>query len=84
MILLLTVVDSEEPIFELPEPVDVVIMNPPFGTKIKGIDMVFLQKAIQVHILAIVLMWKLSNHTVYSLHKTSTRAVWSYFVSTKC
>ena len=28
--------------------VDTVIMNPPFGTKIKGIDMVFLETAIKV------------------------------------
>ena len=28
--------------------VDTVIMNPPFGTKIKGIDMVFLEKALHV------------------------------------
>jgi predicted RNA methylase len=28
--------------------VDTVIMNPPFGTKVKGLDMLFLQKAIQV------------------------------------
>jgi predicted RNA methylase len=28
--------------------IDVVIMNPPFGTKKKGIDMIFLQKALQV------------------------------------
>lgn len=44
---------------------DTVIMNPPFGTKHNaGIDMRFLNRAI-----------KLSNHTVYSLHKTSTRNV---------
>lgn len=28
--------------------VDTVIMNPPFGTKNKGIDMIFLEKALQV------------------------------------
>jgi predicted RNA methylase len=38
----------EESLYDLKEPVDMVIMNPPFGTKIKGIDMVFLQKAIEV------------------------------------
>ncbi|KAK4883212.1 hypothetical protein RN001_006531 [Aquatica leii] len=42
---------------------DTVIMNPPFGTKHNaGIDMDFLKKAIQ-----------LSNNSIYSLHKTSTR-----------
>lgn len=42
---------------------DTVIMNPPFGTKKNaGMDMKFLKVAIQ-----------LSNHVVYSLHKTSTR-----------
>lgn len=30
------------------KPFDVVVMNPPFGTKNKGIDMIFLQKAIEV------------------------------------
>ncbi|KAL6062438.1 Methyltransferase-like protein 5 [Balamuthia mandrillaris] len=42
--------------------IDTVIMNPPFGTKFKGIDMVFLQKALQM-----------ARVSVYSLHKTSTR-----------
>eukprot|EP00088_Acartia_fossae_P017872 TRINITY_DN2022_c6_g1_i2.p1 TRINITY_DN2022_c6_g1~~TRINITY_DN2022_c6_g1_i2.p1 ORF type:complete len:212 (-),score=23.11 TRINITY_DN2022_c6_g1_i2:587-1222(-) len=43
--------------------VDVVVMNPPFGTKHnKGLDMVFLEKGI-----------KLATRAVYSLHKTSTR-----------
>lgn len=41
---------------------DTVIMNPPFGTKRKGIDMEFLQMALH-----------LANTAVYSLHKTSTR-----------
>lgn len=41
---------------------DCVIMNPPFGTKTKGIDIEFLKIAL-----------KLSSGTVYSLHKTSTR-----------
>lgn len=42
---------------------DTVLMNPPFGTKKNaGMDMKFLKTAIQ-----------LSNHVVYSLHKTSTR-----------
>lgn len=42
------ILEDTEPLYDLIEPVDVVIMNPPFGTKIKGIDMVFLQKAIEV------------------------------------
>ena len=43
--------------------IDTVVMNPPFGTKNnKGIDMVFLQRAIEV-----------SQGGVYSLHKTTTR-----------
>jgi len=37
-------------------------MNPPFGTREKGIDIIFLKKAL-----------KMANHAVYSLHKTSTR-----------
>lgn len=43
-------------------PFDTVVMNPPFGTKRKGVDMAFLQVAAQ-----------LSRGSVYSLHKTSTR-----------
>lgn len=35
-------------LLEHTKPIDVVIMNPPFGTKKKGIDMVFLQKALEV------------------------------------
>lgn len=30
------------------KPVDVVIMNPPFGTRKKGMDIAFLKKAISV------------------------------------
>jgi len=45
-----------------PGRIDTIIMNPPFGTKLKGIDMVFLRKAIE-----------LAGKAVYSLHKTSTR-----------
>ena len=41
----------------------VVVMNPPFGTKNnKGIDMVFLKRAIDI-----------ATDAVYSLHKSSTR-----------
>eukprot|EP00299_Pterocystis_sp_00344_P011123 c5134_g1_i1.p1 GENE.c5134_g1_i1~~c5134_g1_i1.p1 ORF type:complete len:227 (-),score=43.40 c5134_g1_i1:373-1053(-) len=42
--------------------VDTVVMNPPFGTRNKGIDSVFVEKAIE-----------LAQSAVYSLHKTSTR-----------
>lgn len=42
---------------------DTVILNPPFGTKNNsGIDMEFLKVAAM-----------LSNNSIYSLHKTSTR-----------
>lgn len=42
---------------------DIVVMNPPFGTKFnKGIDVKFLEQAV-----------KLASGAVYSLHKTSTR-----------
>ena len=48
----------------------IVIMNPPFGTKKnKGIDMIFLEMAV-----------KIATETVYSLHKTSTRD----FIQKKC
>ncbi|CAG8554114.1 9663_t:CDS:2 [Ambispora gerdemannii] len=42
--------------------IDTIVMNPPFGTKNKGVDMIFLKKAVEV-----------ANNAVYSLHKTSTR-----------
>lgn len=41
---------------------DTVIMNPPFGTREKGADLVFLKMAVS-----------LATNAVYSLHKTSTR-----------
>lgn len=45
--------------------VDTVLMNPPFGTKKNaGIDLLFLERAVQV-----------AGKFVYSLHKSSTRAV---------
>jgi len=45
------------------EKFDVVVMNPPFGTKHnKGMDMHFLEQG-----------FKLAKKAVYSLHKTSTR-----------
>lgn len=42
--------------------VDTVVMNPPFGTRKKGADMIFLQAGLKV-----------ASQAVYSLHKTSTR-----------
>lgn len=42
--------------------VDTVVLNPPFGTRLKGADMQFLSIAACV-----------ANIAVYSLHKTSTR-----------
>lgn len=42
--------------------VDTVIMNPPFGTRVKGVDMLFVKRALD-----------LCTGAVYSLHKTSTR-----------
>ena len=41
---------------------DTVIMNPPFGTRQKGADMEFLRVA-----------FRISRHSIYSLHKSSTR-----------
>ena len=42
---------------------DVVVMNPPFGTRRKGADLAFLRAA-----------FRLATGSVYSLHKSSTRA----------
>ncbi|GBG89405.1 hypothetical protein CBR_g49195 [Chara braunii] len=42
--------------------VDVVVMNPPFGTRRKGADMQFLRAALSM-----------AGSSVYSLHKSSTR-----------
>ena len=42
--------------------VDMVVMNPPFGTKQEGIDCVFLERAMRV-----------ARGEIYSMHKTSTR-----------
>jgi len=41
---------------------DTVVMNPPFGTRKEGIDMVFLDRALEM-----------ATEAVISLHKTSTR-----------
>ena len=52
------------------EHVDVVIMNPPFGTKLNnGIDRVFIEKALKI------------VPVVYSLHKSTTRDYWVQKVS---
>ncbi len=42
---------------------DTVVMNPPFGTKRKGVDLLFLHTALN-----------LARTSVYSMHKTSTRS----------
>jgi len=42
---------------------DIVVTNPPFGTRAKGIDMEFVRVASQI-----------ATSAVYSLHKTSTRS----------
>jgi predicted RNA methylase len=42
--------------------VDTVVMNPPFGTRNKGVDVLFLEQALS-----------LRPRAIYSLHKTSTR-----------
>ncbi len=47
--------------FTAEEKIDVVIQNPPFGTKQKHADKVFLEKAVEV------------APVIYSFHKTSTR-----------
>ena len=60
-----TVIQSENPFSNFPlrtKKYDTVIMNPPFGTKNNGIDVQFLETAIQC-----------SSRAVYSLHKSSTR-----------
>ena len=43
------------------EPCDVVVMNPPFGTRVKGADMKFLASASKI------------APIIYSMHKTTTR-----------
>lgn len=49
----------------LPAPLDTVVMNPPFGTRHKGIDAVFLRHALRC---------VRQGGAVYSLHKSTTRA----------
>ena len=46
-----------------PQSYDVVIMNPPFGTRKAGIDILFLEEA-----------FRCARRAIYSLHKTSTRS----------
>ncbi|KAG0226349.1 Methyltransferase-like protein 5 [Actinomortierella wolfii] len=49
---------------------DTILMNPPFGTKLKGIDMVFLKKGIDVRIFLYSLMGSDYNlDKSYSFHK---------------
>lgn len=43
--------------------VDLVVMNPPFGTKEEGIDMKFMEFAMSI-----------CSGNIYSMHKSSTRA----------
>ena len=43
--------------------VDTVVMNPPFGTRVRGADMGFLRAGLTI-----------ARNAVYSLHKTSTRS----------
>lgn len=54
---------------EIVQKFDTVILNPPFGTKNNaGMDMKFLQAAISM-----------TDGTIYSLHKTTTRLVtWTW------
>lgn len=63
-------------------------MNPPFGTRKKGVDMDFLAMALKVDmggglwrvfiyvcLLDYVRLLQIASQAVYSLHKTSTRDV---------
>lgn len=50
---------------DLPYKFDIVVMNPPFGTRDQeGIDVVFVEKALE------------SADIVYSMHKSTTREFW--------
>jgi len=53
------------------EKVDVIIENPPFGTKQEHADIIFLDKALQL------------ANIVYSMHKTSTLEFLRKYLSTK-
>lgn len=46
----------------LPKKFDTIVMNPPFGTREKGADLIFLKAALNM-----------ASKAVYSFHKTSTR-----------
>lgn len=50
--------------------VDLVLMNPPFGTRRAGIDMAFVKLALHM-----------THGNVFSLHKTSTREVSLQFLT---
>ena len=50
---------------------DCVLMNPPFGTRVEGVDLKFLRAGLEL---------TTATGAVYSLHKTSTRA----FIKKKC
>ena len=50
--------------FTLNTPCDLVLMNPPYGTKDENIDRKFLEKACLI-----------CTGNVYSLHKSTTREV---------
>jgi len=50
------------PVHDMKNKCDTVFMNPPFGTRVKGIDMVFLRLALDM-----------ATTAVYTLHKSSTR-----------
>ena len=58
-------------IAEFDEKVDVVIQNPPFGTRQEHADKAFLEKAVSI------------SSTVYSFHKTATSRFVSSFSSDK-
>lgn len=60
--------------------IDTVVMNPPFGSWTKGIDMIFLEVACEVRrslksrsSSLIASLRQIAETAVYSLHKTSTR-----------
>lgn len=57
-----------EDVAEFSEKVDTVITNPPFGTKAKGADVLFLSKAFK------------SANTVYSFHKAETEEYLRKFI----
>lgn len=53
---------TRAPLWRCGQLFDTVVMNPPFGTKTRGVDMHFLRAG-----------WEACTGAVYSLHKTSTR-----------